>query len=161
MSLDAVLRVPGRAVDLALRVDQGRTLALLGANGAGKSTALAAVAGLLHPDAGEIRLGGRILFSANGSGTWVPPHARGVALLAQEARLFPHLSVTDNVAFGPRSAGMPRRDARARRFRATQGATAASATTAHVTNEPRHPTASARGTATSGGVKVATAIAVL
>lgn len=114
MSLDAVLRVPGRAVDLALRVDQGRTLALLGANGAGKSTALAAVAGLLHPDTGEIRLGGRILFSANGSGTWVPPHARGVALLAQEARLFPHLSVTDNVAFGPRSAGMPRRDARAR-----------------------------------------------
>ena len=114
MNLDAVLRVPGRDVDLELSVAQGRTLALLGPNGAGKSTALAAIAGLLHPDSGEIRLGERVLFSSRGSGTWVPPHARGVALLAQEARLFPHLSVADNVAFGPRSSGMPRGEARER-----------------------------------------------
>ncbi|KQZ90167.1 molybdenum ABC transporter ATP-binding protein [Phycicoccus sp. Root563] len=114
MTLEATLRIPGRDVDLHLHVEQGRTLALLGANGAGKSTALSSIAGLLHPDSGEIRLGDRILFSSNGSGTWVPPHARGVALLAQEARLFPHLDVTDNVAFGPRSAGMPRGEARER-----------------------------------------------
>ncbi|MGA8980974.1 MAG: ATP-binding cassette domain-containing protein [Pedococcus sp.] len=114
MNLAATLRIPGRDVDLQLSVAQGRTLAVLGPNGAGKSTALASIAGLLHPDSGEIRLGDRILFSSHGSGTWVPPHARGVALLAQEARLFPHLSVADNVAFGPRSSGMPRGAARER-----------------------------------------------
>ena len=114
MTLTATFRIPSRDIDLQLSVGQGRTLALLGANGAGKSTALASLAGLLHPDSGEIRLADRMVFSSNGSGTWVPPHARGVALLAQEARLFPHLSVTDNVAFGPRSAGMPRGEARAR-----------------------------------------------
>jgi molybdate transport system ATP-binding protein len=114
VSLDAALRVPGRDVDLHLSVEQGRTLALLGGNGAGKSTALASIAGLLHPDDGEIELAGRILFSSKGSGTWVPPHARGVALLAQDARLFPHLSVADNVAFGPRSCGMSRGESRER-----------------------------------------------
>ena len=114
MTLDAVLRVEGRDLDVRLRVEPGRTLALLGANGAGKSTVLACIAGLLQPDAGKVHLGDRVLFSAHGSGTWVPPHARGVALLAQQARLFPHLSVEDNVAFGPRSAGVPRRTARER-----------------------------------------------
>jgi molybdate transport system ATP-binding protein len=95
-------------------VEAGRTLALLGPNGAGKSTALASIAGLLRPAAGRITLDDRILYSSNDSSgtTWVPPHARGVALLAQEARLFPHLSVLDNVAFGPRSTGMPRGRAR-------------------------------------------------
>lgn len=112
--LDATLRVTGRDLDLRLQVPRGRTLALLGANGAGKSTALACMAGLLRPDGGEVRLGDRVLSSSRGSGTWVPPHARGVALLAQEARLFPHLSVADNVAFGPRSAGASRREARER-----------------------------------------------
>jgi molybdate transport system ATP-binding protein len=117
VSLDAVLRVPARDLDVRLRVDPGRTLALLGANGAGKSTALACIAGLLRPDSGEVRLGDRVLSSSDGSGTWVPPHARGVALLAQEPRLFPHLSVADNVAFGPRSAGAPRGEARERAAR--------------------------------------------
>ncbi len=42
-------------------------------------------------------------------GAWVPPHRRSVGLLAQEPRLFPHLSVLENVAFGLRSSGMPRR----------------------------------------------------
>jgi molybdate transport system ATP-binding protein len=112
VKLHAQVRLPDRGVDLTLAVEAGRTLALLGPNGAGKSTALAAIAGLLRPEAGQIALDDRILFSGNGSGAWVPPHSRGVALLAQEARLFPHLSVLDNVAFGPRSAGMPRGRAR-------------------------------------------------
>ena len=47
------------------------------------------------------------------AGTWVPPHDRGVALLAQDALLFPHLTARDNVAFGPRSAGRGRAEARA------------------------------------------------
>jgi molybdate transport system ATP-binding protein len=105
---------PERDVDLDLAVDAGHTLALLGPNGAGKSTALAAIAGLLRPDSGHVTLDDRILYSGHDGRreTWVPPHGRGVALLAQEARLFPHLSVLDNVAFGPRSAGMPRGRAR-------------------------------------------------
>jgi len=114
VNLDATLRVDARRLDVHLQVGAGRTVALLGANGAGKSSALACIAGLLRPDAGEVRLGDRVLSSSRGAGTWVPPHARGVALLAQEPRLFPHLSVADNVAFGPRSTGAPRREARAR-----------------------------------------------
>ncbi len=114
MSLHAELTVPERDLDIGVDVGAGRTLAILGPNGAGKSSVLAAVAGLLRPAAGTITLDDRILFSGNGSTDWVPPHARGVALLAQEPRLFPHLSVTDNVAFGPRSSGLPRTLARER-----------------------------------------------
>nr|WP_206070798.1 ATP-binding cassette domain-containing protein [Knoellia sp. DB2414S] len=112
--MHATLRVPDRDVDVAVEVPTGRTVALLGPNGAGKSTTLAAVAGLIRPAAGEVRLGERILFCANGSSRFIPPHSRGIGLLAQDARLFPHLSVLDNVAFGPRSAGMPRGRARDR-----------------------------------------------
>jgi molybdate transport system ATP-binding protein len=111
--LQARVGLPDRGIDLQLAVEAGRTLALLGPNGAGKSTALASIAGLLRPGAGRVVLDGRVLFSRNTDGlTWAPPHSRGVALLAQEARLFPHLSALDNVAFGPRSAGMPRGRAR-------------------------------------------------
>ncbi|WP_270886790.1 sulfate/molybdate ABC transporter ATP-binding protein [Pedococcus sp. 5OH_020] len=114
MSLHAAIRLPDRDLDLVLDVASGRTLAVLGPNGAGKSSSLSAVAGLLRPESGEIRLDDRVVFSDSGSGRsqWVPPHDRGVALLAQEARLFPHLSVCDNVAFGPRSTGMRRGQSR-------------------------------------------------
>jgi molybdate transport system ATP-binding protein len=114
VSLQADITLPERGVDLELSVGDGQTLAMLGPNGAGKSTALAAIAGLVRPDAGTIRLDGRTLSSSIPPDTWVPPHDRGVALLAQEPRLFPHLSVLDNVAFGPHSAGVPRAAARNR-----------------------------------------------
>lgn len=112
MSLDAHLRLAARDLELTLAVAEGRTVAVLGPNGAGKSSLLACVAGLLRPDSGRIDLDGRALYS--GDGLWVPAHRRGVALLAQEPRLFPHLSAADNVAFGLRSAGMPRAQARDR-----------------------------------------------
>lgn len=112
MTLHAEIRVASRAVDVRVDVPEGRTLAILGPNGAGKSTTLACLAGLIRPDGGEVRLGPRVLYSEHGN-AWVPPHERGVGLLAQEPRLFPHLSVLENVAFGPRSSGMPRRQARA------------------------------------------------
>jgi molybdate transport system ATP-binding protein len=102
--------VADRGVDLALDVADGETVAVLGPNGAGKSTALAVAAGLVRPDAGRVVLDDRVL---TGDGTWVAPHARHIATLAQDPLLFPHLSVLDNVAFGPRSAGRPRRTARA------------------------------------------------
>lgn len=107
-ALEVTARVSGRDFDVRLEVAEGETLALLGANGAGKSTLLDAVAGLLRPDEAEISLGGRTLTrTAPGRRTtWVPPHDRNVGLLAQEARLFPHLTALDNVAFGPRSRGV-------------------------------------------------------
>ncbi|MFT4084335.1 MAG: ATP-binding cassette domain-containing protein, partial [Nocardioides sp.] len=98
--------VPERHVDVALEIAAGETVALLGPNGAGKSTVLGVLAGLLRPAQSEVVLGGRSLAG-------VPPHARGVALLAQEALLFPHLSALDNVAFAPRAAGVHRAAARA------------------------------------------------
>ncbi|HEV7171400.1 sulfate/molybdate ABC transporter ATP-binding protein [Pedococcus sp.] len=112
MTLHAELRVASRSLDLRLDVPVGRTLAILGPNGAGKSTTLACLAGLLRPDSGQVALGDRMLYSDEGD-AWVPPHQRSVGLLAQEPRLFPHLSVLENVAFGPRSSGMPRGQARA------------------------------------------------
>ncbi|MEZ0165970.1 sulfate/molybdate ABC transporter ATP-binding protein [Kineococcus sp. LSe6-4] len=112
MSLHVDVRLTARDLDVALDVATGEVVAVLGPNGAGKSTLLAVLAGLLRPSAGKVVLDGTVL--AEGSGTFVPPHRRGVGLLAQEALLFPHLDVTANVAFGPRSAGASRARARTR-----------------------------------------------
>ena len=114
MSLDVRAVVePGR-LDVRFTLGEGETLAVLGPNGAGKSTLLDVLSGLVRPDSGQVRLDGTTLVSTGGDerDNWVAPHARGVALLAQEALLFPHLSVRDNVAFGPRSAGADRAEAR-------------------------------------------------
>ncbi|AMM31133.1 ABC transporter, ATP-binding protein [Sinomonas atrocyanea] len=100
-----------RGVRLALAVGEGETVAVMGPNGAGKSTLFGLCAGLLRPDTGSVTLAGRVLADARGA--WIPPHRRGVALLAQEPLLFPHLSVLENVAFAPRAAGAPRAEARA------------------------------------------------
>ncbi|CAM3913550.1 sulfate/molybdate ABC transporter ATP-binding protein [Tsukamurella ocularis] len=108
--LEVDVTVADRGVDAVFTVPQGRTLALLGPNGTGKSTVAAAVAGLVRPGAGRIAVGGRTVFDGT---TWVPAHRRRVALLGQTARLFPHLRVRANVAFAPRSAGADRRTASA------------------------------------------------
>ncbi len=115
MTLELSATVRERGFDLAMHVDPGEVLAVLGPNGSGKSTALSLIAGLLRPDSGTATLDGRVLFDvgrSNGTNAWVPPHARGVALLAQEPLLFPHLSALDNVAFGPRSDGQARSKSR-------------------------------------------------
>jgi len=100
--------------DVELELAAGETVAVLGPNGAGKSTLLALLAGLLRPDSGAATLDGLELFRVSGSGrgSWLAPHRRRISLLAQEALLFPHRSVLDNVAYGPRSAGVPRAEAR-------------------------------------------------
>ncbi len=109
----AVLR--RRALDVSFTVRPGETVALLGSNGAGKSTIVEVSAGLLRPDSGRATLDGQVLFdlaadaaSRGRPDVFLPPHARRTVLLAQEPLLFPHLSVRDNVAFGPRSAGQSR-----------------------------------------------------
>lgn len=114
MSLHLEATIVERDVDVTFDVADGETLAILGPNGAGKSSVLAAIAGILRPDAGRATLGDDVLF---GDGISKPPHTRGMALLSQDALLFPHLDVTDNVAFGPRSAGHSRSESRAAALR--------------------------------------------
>jgi molybdate transport system ATP-binding protein len=109
LSFQAV--VASRHLEVTFEVAAGETVALLGSNGAGKSTVVQCIAGLLRPDRGRATLDGRVLFdvgTGGGAESWLPPHSRGTALLAQEPLLFPHLTVRDNVAFGPRSAGSTR-----------------------------------------------------
>jgi molybdate transport system ATP-binding protein len=103
LRLEVDLRVPERGVDAAFQVQPGATLALVGPNGAGKSTLVQAIAGLIDSD-GMVALDGRELDA-------LPPERRRVGVVFQDYLLFPHLSVLENVAFGPRSQG--RRDARA------------------------------------------------
>lgn len=78
------------AAEIALPLD-GITV-LFGPSGSGKSTLLSVLAGLTAPDEGHIRLDGQVL---NG----LPPHRRGIGLVFQDARLFPHLSVRRNIAY--------------------------------------------------------------
>jgi molybdate transport system ATP-binding protein len=92
-------------LDVALEVAAGEVVALLGPNGAGKTTVLRALAGLRHLDGGRIDLDGRVLADAAG-GLHRDAADRHVGVVFQEHRLFPHLSVRENVAFGPRSRGI-------------------------------------------------------
>ncbi len=108
-ALSAHALVPARDVDVRIDVASGRVVAVLGRNGAGKSTLIDVIAGLLDPGNGHVRIAGRPMMDAN---NWVPARNRGIALLAQRPLLFPHLSVLENVAFGPRSAGTRRKAAR-------------------------------------------------
>jgi molybdate transport system ATP-binding protein len=108
-----VQRTAGFTLDLALRIHPGSTAVLLGPNGAGKSTAAWAVAGLIPLDQGSVMLNGRTLDDPY-SGILVPPEDRNVGLVFQDHLLFPHLTATDNVAFGLRSHGMARRKAEQR-----------------------------------------------
>lgn len=116
MSLSVRASVPARDLSVAFDVAPGETLALLGPNGAGKSTALGVVAGTVTPYDGLVSLADRTLTSvvAGAVDAWVAPHERGTALLAQDPLLFPHLTCLENVAFGPRSAGVSRPEARER-----------------------------------------------
>lgn len=85
--------------EASLTIEPGTILALVGESGAGKSTLLRLVAGLEAPDAGEIRLGDRLLADAR---TSLPPERRGIGLVFQNHALFPHLTVEGNIAFGLR-----------------------------------------------------------
>lgn len=100
-----------RDVSVSLEIGAGRALALIGSNGSGKSTACLVAAGLLDATGGEVRLGERVL---DGAEDFVPAGRRDVALLSQVPGVFTHMSVLENVAFGPRCQGQGRREARKR-----------------------------------------------
>jgi ABC-type Fe3+/spermidine/putrescine transport system ATPase subunit len=80
---------------ISFHVAPGEVLALLGPSGCGKSTVLAVIAGLEHPERGDVTWDGKSLLH-------VPPHQRGFGLMFQDYALFPHMNVFDNVAFGLR-----------------------------------------------------------
>lgn len=98
LQLDCTLRRGG----FELRADvvsEARVTGLFAPSGSGKTTLLHAIAGLIHPADGFIKIAGSPVVNVRGR-WWVPPHRRQVGLLFQEDRLFPHLSVCDNLLFG-------------------------------------------------------------
>jgi molybdate transport system ATP-binding protein len=89
------------SLELALEVDDG-AVALAGPSGAGKTTVLRAVAGLLRPERGRVTLDGNVWLDTE-RGVCLPPEERAVGLVFQDFALFPHLTVAQNVGFAGRS----------------------------------------------------------
>ena len=98
----------GWNVDAELR--PGLVTAVVGHNGAGKSTLAQVIAGTLRVDSGTVSIGERVV---DDSATFVPARRRGVAMVSQAPRIFPHMSVLSNVAFPLRVRGVGRAQARA------------------------------------------------
>lgn len=112
--IELVAKLPERSIDNAhLEVSPGQFLTLIGPNGCGKSTLCLMIAGLLRTQ-GYLKIADKTLDEPGWRGTFVCPGKRPVALLAQNPGIFTHMSVLDNVAFGPRCQGQGRRRARQR-----------------------------------------------
>ncbi|MEO0492621.1 MAG: ATP-binding cassette domain-containing protein [Actinomycetota bacterium] len=112
---DERLRVTGRLrrgdLDLAVDLDLPRgVIAVVGANGAGKTSLLRAIAGLDRLDDGEIVLEGAVL-DRRSEGVFVPPESRNVGVAFQEPRLFPNRTVSGNIAYPLERAGTSKGDA--------------------------------------------------
>jgi putative spermidine/putrescine transport system ATP-binding protein len=86
-----------------LEIAEGEFFTLLGPSGSGKTTTLRLIAGFERPDEGAVELAGRDVSA-------VPPYARDVNTVFQDYALFPHMTVAENVAYGLRVQGVPRRD---------------------------------------------------
>lgn len=103
MSVDVAIRKALRDDDRHFDLDvafasDARRIVLFGPSGAGKSLTLRAVAGLLLPDDGHVRVDGQTLYDA-ATGVALPPRERGVAYVFQDYALFPHLTVAQNIGF--------------------------------------------------------------
>jgi ABC-type Fe3+/spermidine/putrescine transport system ATPase subunit len=93
--------------DVSLDVAAAEFLAILGPSGSGKTTIIRIIGGFETPDAGSVLIAGEDV-------TDVPPERRNVNTVFQSYALFPHLTVIDNVAYGPRMRGVPRKERYAR-----------------------------------------------
>lgn len=98
---------------VSLQVVPGEIVALLGPSGSGKTTLLRAVAGLIRPSAGRIRLGLEVFFDGE-KGFFLPPEGRNLGLVFQSYALWPHRTVFENVAYGLRLRRMPEAQVRER-----------------------------------------------
>ena len=96
-----VVAVGGASLDL----EEGEFLTLLGPSGSGKTTMLMMIAGLVQPDSGDVWIDGRLA-------TYAPPHKRDIGMVFQNYALFPHLIVSENIAFPLRMRGMTEIDIR-------------------------------------------------
>jgi iron(III) transport system ATP-binding protein len=100
VELEALTKYFGAAValdSLTLTIAHGSLVCLLGPSGCGKTTTLRLVAGFLDPDQGLIRVGGR---TVSQPGRTVPPERRGMSMIFQSYALWPHMTITENVAYG-------------------------------------------------------------
>jgi molybdate transport system ATP-binding protein len=113
-TLTADFVLPLRTFQLAVALEVEGTVALVGPSGAGKTSLLRAVAGLVRPASGRIALGGELWYDSS-SGVFRSPDERRVGLVFQEYALFPHMSVRQNIAY----AGHGRVDEYLERFRIT------------------------------------------
>ncbi|MCK6453721.1 MAG: ABC transporter ATP-binding protein [Alphaproteobacteria bacterium] len=86
--------------DASLELKEGEFLTLLGPSGSGKTTMLMIVAGLIHPDSGEVWIDGKLA-------TYAPPFKRDIGMVFQNYALFPHMTVAENIAFPLRMRGVP------------------------------------------------------
>ena len=100
LTLEEVV-VPLRSFSLRLSLDVSSTVALVGPSGAGKTTALRAVAGLVRPRSGRIGCDGAVWFDGR-TGAFVPPDRRAVGLVFQDYALFPHMTVRRNIEYSRR-----------------------------------------------------------
>jgi len=115
VSLQADVRLTRGLLDLSidLSAQPGQIVAVLGPNGSGKTTLLHTLAGLIRLQHGQIHVSGSV-WDSPGESIWMAPERRRTGLVLADHLLFPHLSVIDNVGFGPRSRGVAKADARAR-----------------------------------------------
>jgi putative spermidine/putrescine transport system ATP-binding protein len=105
--------------ELSLSVEQGEFIALLGPSGCGKTTTLQMIAGFVEPSAGDIRLEGKSLIE-------IKPSNRALGIVFQSYALFPHMTATDNIAFGLEMQGIAKaeRDTRVKEVLALVGLSA-------------------------------------
>ena len=110
LTIDVTLRQ--QSFELQVRDTSAvEVLGIFGPSGSGKTSLLEAIAGIRTPDAGEIRVGERVLFSS-ASRLNLPARDRHIGYVPQDALLFPHLDVSGNIDYGIRYADTPSRDRR-------------------------------------------------
>lgn len=104
MSFEIALEHRVGVLDIVLDISSSDVLtALVGLSGAGKTSVLNCVAGLARPDRGRIAVAGRVLFDS-AAGIDLPPERRHAGYVFQDARLFPHMKVAKNLAYGEKLA---------------------------------------------------------
>jgi molybdate transport system ATP-binding protein len=113
LRVDATKRFPQLSIEASFENNGGVT-ALFGRSGAGKTSIINMIAGLLRPDRGQIVLDGEII-DDTAAAIHVPAYRRRIGYVFQDARLFPHLSVADNLDYGRRMNGHARDEAQANR----------------------------------------------
>ena len=104
IEVDVTHKPGGFTLNAAFRT-KGRFIALFGPSGSGKTTLINAIAGLIRPERARISVGGTVL-SDTAAGIFLPPHRRKLGMVFQEGRLFPHLSVRQNLLYGAWFAGV-------------------------------------------------------